>query len=69
MKNLTWQNPRQLIVAQEVINKVKSMCCGIKVHKAEASPQATEKLLNGLAESNKRSIFAPININSNSVNL
>ncbi|MDD5991171.1 MAG: hypothetical protein PUC34_07985, partial [Paludibacteraceae bacterium] len=32
MKNLTRQNPRQLIVAQELINKVKSKCCGIKVN-------------------------------------
>jgi hypothetical protein len=30
VKNLTRQNPRQLIVAQELINKVKSKCCGIK---------------------------------------
>ena len=30
MKNLTWQNPEQLYVAQELINKVKSKCCGIK---------------------------------------
>ena len=29
-KNLTWQNPEQLFVAQELINKVKSKCCGIK---------------------------------------
>ena len=34
MKNLTWQNPEQLFVAQELINKVKSKCCGIKVHNA-----------------------------------
>ena len=33
MKNLTWQNPEQLFVAQELINKVKSKCCGIKVDK------------------------------------
>ena len=33
MKNLTWQNPEQLFVAQELINKVKSKCCGIKVIK------------------------------------
>ncbi|WP_206669665.1 hypothetical protein, partial [Bacteroides caccae] len=26
-----WQNPEQLFVAQELINKVKSKCCGIKV--------------------------------------
>ena len=32
MKNLTRQNPRQLFVAQELINKVKSKCCGIKDH-------------------------------------
>ncbi|MDA1472889.1 hypothetical protein PDL73_12345, partial [Bacteroides fragilis] len=30
-KNLTWQNPEQLFVAQELINKVKSKCCGIKI--------------------------------------
>ena len=30
MKFLTWQNPEQLFVAQELINKVKSKCCGIK---------------------------------------
>ncbi|EFB34722.1 hypothetical protein PREVCOP_05702 [Segatella copri DSM 18205] len=32
MKFLTWQNPEQLFVAQELINKVKSKCCGIKVY-------------------------------------
>ena len=26
------QNPEQLFVAQELINKVKSKCCGIKVY-------------------------------------
>ena len=31
MKILTWQNPGQLFVAQELINKVKSKCCGIEV--------------------------------------
>ena len=30
MKILTWQNPGQLFVAQELINKVKLYCCGIK---------------------------------------
>ena len=34
MKNLIWQNPEQLFVAQELINKVKSKCCGIKDYKA-----------------------------------
>ena len=37
MKNLTWQNPEQLFVAQELINKVKSKCCGIKVNKVRAT--------------------------------
>ena len=37
MKNLTWQNPEQLFVAQELINKVKSKCCGIKVVKYSVS--------------------------------
>ena len=32
MKNLTWQVPEQQKVAQELINKVKSKCCGIKVN-------------------------------------
>ena len=31
MKILTWQNPEQLIVAQDVINDVKLKYCGIKV--------------------------------------
>ena len=30
MKILTWQNPEQLIVAQDIINNVKLKCCGIK---------------------------------------
>ena len=32
MKNLTWQNPEQLFVAQVLIKKVKLKCCGIKVY-------------------------------------
>ena len=38
MKNLTRQNPEQLFVAQELINKVKSKCCGIKVSLDEIFP-------------------------------
>ena len=30
MKILTWLNPGQLFVAEELRNKVKSKCCGIK---------------------------------------
>jgi hypothetical protein len=36
VKNLTWQNPEQLFVAQELINKVKSKCCGIKDEETDA---------------------------------
>ena len=31
---MTWQNPEQLFVAQELINKVKSKCCGIKAEES-----------------------------------
>ena len=44
MKNLTWQNPEQLFVAQELINKVKSKCCGIKV--SGKAPASTEQQQN-----------------------
>jgi hypothetical protein len=37
VKNLTWQNPEQLFVAQELINKVKSKCCGIKVNEKKTT--------------------------------
>ena len=40
MKNLTWQNPEQLFVAQELINKVKSKCCGIKVIEKDITPKS-----------------------------
>jgi len=45
VKNLTWQNPEQLFVAQELINKVKSKCCGIKGKMTEEQEQkpAVEK--------------------------
>ena len=45
MKNLTWQNPEQLFVAQVLINKVKSKCCGIKdKDKAEFALQLCDRL-------------------------
>ena len=43
MKNLTWQNPEQLFVAQELINKVKSKCCGIKAYTLRHSWATTAK--------------------------
>ena len=43
MKNLTWQNPEQLFVAQVLINKVKSKCCGIKdIKKAMSFAKSSE---------------------------
>ena len=44
MKNLTWQNPEQLFVAQELINKVKSKCCGIKGDENELKGKTDLKL-------------------------
>ena len=47
MKNLTWQNPEQLFVAQELINKVKSKCCGIKDNLEILTSEAgLEELMN-----------------------
>lgn len=40
MKNLTWQNPGQLFVAQELIKIVKLKCCGIKADEAPAAPES-----------------------------
>ena len=51
MKNLTWQNPEQLFVAQELINKVKSKCCGIKDYFKLGDKVVTttgEKIYNGV---------------------
>ena len=45
MKNLTWQNPEQLFVAQELINKVKSKCCGIKVLQKEDNGSTLDRQL------------------------
>ena len=45
MKNLTWQNPEQLFVAQELINKVKSKCCGIKVKHGLAGKDGKKELM------------------------
>ena len=44
MKNLTWQNPEQLFVAQVLINKVKSKCCGIKVSIDYAVMEKAERI-------------------------
>ena len=43
MKNLTWQNPEQLFVAQVLIKKVKLKCCGIKA--IDISKEYLEKLV------------------------
>ena len=48
MKNLTWQNPEQLFVAQELINKVKSKCCGIKDIEKYFSVQRDDDVINNV---------------------
>ena len=53
MKNLTWQNPEQLFVAQELINKVKSKCCGIKVYKKVYHTKLSRSTDGQKKESNK----------------
>ena len=50
MKNLTWQNPEQLFVAQELINKVKSKCCGIKVKEYQRLKTEEQRLLGWSAK-------------------
>ena len=60
MKNLTWQNPEQLFVAQELINKVKSKCCGIKaIYKCTYSRQKSLQLYRlklGIFQTNSSSL-------------
>ena len=46
MKNLTWQNPEQLFVAQVLINKVKSKCCGIKVKDNRDHGKVFKQMMN-----------------------
>ena len=58
MKNLTWQNPEQLFVAQELINKVKSKCCGIKDKLVK--DYATDLGYEYLSASNKEEFLAVI---------
>ena len=50
MKNLTWQNPEQLFVAQELINKVKSKCCGIKVKEDIINAEYAPEVENGILQ-------------------
>ncbi|MFS2893978.1 hypothetical protein AAH018_22495, partial [Phocaeicola vulgatus] len=47
------QNPEQLFVAQELINKVKSKCCGIK-DQENAYNKKTEPKVNLAVFSKKR---------------
>ena len=57
MKNLTWQNPEQLFVAQELINKVKSKCCGIKGNEDVNSIKNTLSEYNIIDDDEKSPIF------------
>ena len=49
MKFLTWQNPEQLFVAQELINKVKSKCCGIKENLKKLAEKWKATVIGGQA--------------------
>jgi len=59
VKNLTWQNPEQLFVAQVLIKKVKLKCCGIKV----------EQLKKGIASKNKISIMLSAEANYKGISI
>ena len=67
MKNLTWQNPEQLFVAQELINKVKSKCCGIKDNNEYSGdfsgiPYASIRMFEGTPERPPKQVFAQYNV-------
>jgi len=58
VKNLTWQNPEQLFVAQELINKVKSKCCGIKDNvRAIDADFLAGFIMTGMKDDASRDIF------------
>lgn len=67
MKNLTWQNPEQLFVAQELINKVKSKCCGIKDFKNAYGNNAIASLLLDFAQKHMPDLLADIKNGHNEV--
>ena len=60
MKNLIWQNPEQLFVAQELINKVKSKCCGIKDNYYNTGKSITTNGNTFLYQINKHNLYWPI---------
>ena len=63
MKNLTWQNPEQLFVAQELINKVKSKCCGIKVNYKCLCTENIQDVLLGAFDKKRGEFFNIFNKN------
>ena len=65
MKFLTWQNPEQLFVAQELINKVKSKCCGIKEYNflVGLSKLTPQKGKGGVFTLTKEEVFEHLNTN------
>ena len=63
MKNLTWQNPEQLFVAQELINKVKSKCCGIKVFDKTTQKTVFASAINEYLKKECINIFRDLNAN------
>ena len=65
MKFLKWQNPEQLFVAQELINKVKSKCCGIKEIFYELVLKFCEEhnvLIGSMLECNNKSIYPMMSV-------
>ena len=77
MKNLTWQNPEQLFVAQVLINQVKSKCCGIKDKQKSVSFHTDKRYLSQQKSYFFRLIrnipvkfsFISINVNTFALNL
>jgi len=58
VKNLTWQNPGQLFVAQELIKIVKLKCCGIKGNYK----------VNGLSTSSSTTYTFKLTANNSNIN-
>ena len=62
MKNLTRQNPEQLFVAQELINKVKSKCCGIKGYLKTTTIYPDEAIIGYMNIKRKKGKILIVNI-------
>jgi len=63
VKNLTWQNPEQLIVAQELIIKVKMLSCGIKVQEDAVQKNQNQQkfVVHSNANENRKTLISSKN--------